>query len=159
MNDIEDVDERVTFVEFIGHLMRDFIHTYPYRFGMMLRALHLPDYAKMYILVKYRTTFRQMLIPCMAVDSLNVLLYSFVGSQIKSRFDAMDTKAFNDKPLSMKIITVLAVLLVGFQIAVMIAGIIYTRRKYAEYESTGRVRVTPMISTKPSGVEKPVYLN
>jgi uncharacterized membrane protein YkgB len=159
LHDLEVVEEPVSFAEFIGHLMKDFIETYPYRFGLMLRTLHLPDYAKMYILVKYRATFKQMMLPCLVVDSLNVLLYSFVGSQIKNRFEAMSSQAFSDKPLAMKIVTILAVVLVAFQIGVMIGGIIYTRRKYAEYENTGRLRVTPIISTKPSGIEKPVYLD
>lgn len=158
LHNIETAMEPVTFVEFIGHLMKDFIETYPYRFGLLLRTLHLPDYAKMYILVKYRATFRQMLLPCLAVDSLNVLLYSFVGSQIKNKFEAMDSKSFSDKPLSLKIVTISAIVLVAIQIGVMIGGIIYTKRKYAEYENTGLLRVTPLQSALPSGVEKPVHL-
>lgn len=159
MHDLEGADEPITFVEFIGHLMKDFIEAYPYKFGLLLRTLHLPDYAKMYILVKYRATFQQMIIPCLCVDSLNVLLYSFVGSQIKNRFEAINSQSFSDKPLSMKIVSISAIVLVGVQVGVMVGGIIYTRRKYNEYESTGRLRVTVLQTNGPSGDEKPFYDN
>ena len=132
-------------MDFIGKLMQSYIKQYPYRFGVMIRIFHLPDYAKMYLLVKYNTQFWQMLVPCMAVDSLNVLLYSFVGSQVKSKFDFLSAKSFNDKSLTEKIASIIALCLVVIQVIIMIGGFFYTRRKYKEYELTGIASATPII--------------
>ena len=140
-------DDRMTFVEFMGLLMKDFIANYPYRFGLGLRTLHLPDYAKMYILVKYNTTFKQMIVPCILIEALNITLYSFIGSQVQSKFDLISPKSFSEKSIGEQIVTVSAVLLVIMQIVVLIAGFIYTKRKYAEYENTGRLQVTPRLSS------------
>ena len=132
------------FMDFLGKLMNSYIHSYPYRFGVMIRIFHLPDYAKMYLLVKYNTSFRHMLLPCVAVDSLNVLLYSFVGSQVKSKFDLLSSKSFHDKSLVEKIASIVGLVLVALQVVIMIGGFIYTRRKFKEFEQTGTAMVTPI---------------
>lgn len=142
-------DERMTFVDFLGKLMKDFIEQYPYRFGLALRTLHLPDYAKMYILIKYNTSFYQMIVPCIIVEALNVLMYSFIGSQLKSKFDFINPKSFNEKPFGERMVSVLVIALVVLQVVIFIAGFIYTKKKYQAYEQTGQVLVTPRIS-RPS---------
>lgn len=141
-----DQVEQLDFLHFFGKLMEKYIHEYPYRFGLMIRTLHLPDYAKMYVLVQYHTSFLQMLVPCVAIDSLNVLLYSFIGSQVKSKFDIISSKSFNQKSLPERIATIAALGLIVVQVCIMICGYIYTRRKYKEYEDSGRtaIAVTPI---------------
>jgi RsiW-degrading membrane proteinase PrsW (M82 family) len=123
------------FHEFLGVVMKEYIQEHPIQFGLAFRTMHIPDYPKMFIITKYNATLAQMLIPCVCVDSLNILLYCFIGSQIHNRFDFFSSKAFDEKSIAEKIVTVVSAVLIVFQIVVLVAGFIYTSRKYAQYQA------------------------
>lgn len=123
------------FHEFIGVLMKEYIEEYPMQFGFAFRSMHLPDYAKMFIITKYKATLPQMLIPCLCVDSLNVLLYCFIGSQVHDKFDFFNSKSFHEKSIAEKIVSIISAVLILFQIFVLIGGYLYTKKKYALYQA------------------------
>jgi hypothetical protein len=141
----ESQHHHMKFLEFLGSLLEEYAHQHPLIFNLVIRALHMPDYAKMYIIVKYRTKYWHMIIPCAIVDFLNVFLYCFLGSQVKSRLDMVNSKSFSEKSLPEKLVTVAAYVMVAVQLGILTAGYIYTRKKYQEYE--GRSESTPLLDS------------
>lgn len=128
-------NRQLQFHEFIGVMMKEYIEEFPMQFGFAFRSMHLPDYAKMFIITKYKATLPQMLIPCLCVDSLNVFLYCFIGSQVQNKFDFFSSKAFHEKSVAEKIVSIISAVLIILQIAILIVGYIYTKRKYALYQA------------------------
>jgi hypothetical protein len=126
---------QLQFHEFLGVIMKEYIQEYPIQFGLAFRTMHIPDYAKMFIITKYNATLPQMLIPCICVDSLNVLLYCFIGSQVHNKFDFFSSKVFDEKSTAEKIVTILSAVLIVLQIVVLVAGFIFTSKKYALYQA------------------------
>lgn len=128
-------NKKLQFHEFIGFIMKEYIEEFPLQFGFIFRSMHLPDYAKMFIITKYKATLPQMLIPCLCVDSLNVFLYSFIGSQVQHKFDFFSSKAFHEKTTAEQVVSVISLILLVFQIVLLVSGYIYTSRKYAIYQA------------------------
>lgn len=143
LNPEESPEGKLTFVQFLINLLEKYIQEHPYAFGMAIRTLQLPDYVKIFVLVKCKTKFIQMLIPCLLVDSLNMLLYSFIGSQLQNKFEILEAKSWGQKSSAQKVVTIFSIFLVVVQVGVIIAGCVYTKRKYEEYEQSGTIEVTP----------------
>lgn len=147
-------DKPLSFVDFLFVFLREYTKTHPYAFGFLVRTLHVPDYIKVYFVVTFGGSYSDMLVSVLVIDSLNDLLFSFIGSQLKNKFDLLSAKSFNEKSLAEKIGAITAIILVIMQLVIFTSGLIYTRRKYKEYqESTKKVFTNSEINHRMSILE------
>ena len=124
------------FSDFLVKTIDTAMMRHPYLACGLVRSLHLPDGAKVYILTRFKLKLLEYLLPMLVVESLNVFLYSFVGYQIKDRFDLINPKTFSNKSLSQKISTISIYVLLVLQGLVLLSGLCFTYLKYREYKKT-----------------------
>jgi len=135
-SDEQPAGDARAFPDFLAKTVQAAMQRHPYLACGLVRSLHLPDGAKAYILTRFRLKRLQLLLPMLVVESLNVFLYSFVGHQIKDRFDLINPKTFRNKSLAQKISTVSVYALLLLQTAVLVAGLLLTYCKFREYRKT-----------------------
>ena len=132
----EDPDLNVGFLEFLAHTIDSTVHNHPYLACCIVRTMHMPDYAKVYILTRFTLTWPQLLIPLVFIESLNVFLYTLVGYQMQSKFDMINPKSFESKSVAEKCITIMVFALLFSQIIIMISGMVYTSLKFREFKES-----------------------
>lgn len=131
----EQTDSK-SFSDFLAKTVESMMRRYPYVACGLVRSLHVPDGAKVYILTRFRLKLLEYLLPMLVVESLNVFLYSFVGYQIKDRFDLINPTTFSNKSLAQKISTISVYVLLLLQAAVLLSGLSFTYLRYREYRQT-----------------------
>jgi hypothetical protein len=125
--------EALGFADFLVATINKVFDNYPMAACFLVRTMHMPDYAKLYILSRYSLTWLQFMMPLLCVESLNIFLYTFIGLQMKSKFDLISPKSFSEKSTPEKISSILMGTLVCMQLIVLIGGITYTYSRYRDY--------------------------
>lgn len=129
-------DLDVGFLEFLVHTIESTVHGHPYVACCIVRTLHMPDYAKVYILTRFALSLPQLLIPMVFIESLNVFLYTLVGFQMQSKFDMINPKSFESKSLPEKLIAIMILALLATQIVIVISGMVYTSLKFRQFKES-----------------------
>jgi hypothetical protein len=104
--------------------------------NFLVRFLHIPDYAKNYIQCHFKSKDLHLVLPILTIESLNILLYTMLGTQIKSRSGLTASVQFSERsPLEQTIAVVVGVLAL-LQLVGIVAGIIYTSLQYRAFAAS-----------------------
>ena len=128
------------FLAFLTDMLGRLVNTLPTLSAFFIRLMHIPDYLKIFLLVKFDFSFLHVILPCFVVESLNVFVYSFVGYQVKSKFDFFKAKSFSQKPLIEQIFSIMVSILLVVQIIVILFGAYFTAKKFREFQQASKER-------------------
>lgn len=102
--------------------------------SILVRFLHAPDYVKTYIALKFGIQGLKLWLPVLGVEALNVLLYTVVGLQIKSKTGLVEEVPFSQKTPVQQTVAVIVGILAFAQVVGLIGGVAYTALKYREFK-------------------------
>ena len=124
--------------QFLASQIENVFNKSPLLASFLVRLLHCPDYVKNYILCQYMIRGLEFLLPLLVVESLNVLLYTLIGLQIKSRTGLTEEVPFSEKSTLEKTIAVIIWMLACIQVVGLIFGLVLTYCKHRQYLAATR---------------------
>lgn len=125
---------------YLGSQLRSASESMPFLCGCLIRLLHVPDLVKAFVARRCGLTGLHLWVPLILVEALNVLLYTLLGLQVKSKAGLAEEKAFKDKSPIEQIVSVVVGILAVAQVCGIVFGIAYTSWQYRSFNSLNEAR-------------------